>query len=500
MTERTDIVIIGSGMGGATLAAALAPSGQKITILERGQALQNTPACRDATAIFREGAFRNDETWDGPDGKPFNPGNYYFVGGNTKLFGAAFFRYRREDFASLQHLGGVSPAWPIDYDAFEPWYQAAEEFYEVCGAIGDDPTEPPHSGTYPRPPVPHEAPIAAAAERLAKQGLNPAHLPLGVDIDAWLEGGETGWDAFPNTGTGKKDAESIGITKALKHNNVRLTTGAQVTRLIAAVDGRIKEVEFTEGGRPHRIKPGLVVLSAGAVNSAALLLRSADEAHPTGLANSSDQVGRNFMNHNTHAVLSLHPWRKNPSVYQKTLYFNDFYLTGGPEDRPLGNIQLLGKITAPILAAQTRLPMPAARWIAERSVDWYLVSEDLPHPESRVTVRSERIVLDWRQSNWAAHEALVARFKTILRRAGWPIVLSRPFDRTVPSHQCGTARFGQDPKTSVLDIWCRAHDHPNLFVVDASFLPNSAAVNPALTIAAQALRVADHIKSKDLAA
>lgn len=481
------------------MAAALAPSGLKITILERGAPIAPSPDTRDAAAIFGRGAFRNDETWDDPAGQPFDPGNYYFVGGNSKLYGAVLFRYRREDFGALAHLGGTSPAWPITYDAFEPWYQRAEALYEVRGATGEDPTEPAHSGDYAFGPVPHEPTIADAAGRLADKGLSPAHLPLGVDIDDWLAGGQTGWDAHPNTGDGKKDAESVGLNVALSHPNVRLVTNAEVTRLIEGEDARISAVEYTSEGRAHRMSARIVVLSAGAVNSAVLLLRSANEARPGGLANSSDQVGRNFMNHNTHAIMSLHPFRRNTCVYQKTLYFNDFYLEGGPDGAPLGNIQLLGKITAPILQSQTRLPGAMARWITGRSIDWYAMSEDLPDPESRVTVRGDRIVLDWRQSNWEAHLMLVRKFKALLRSAGWPIVLSRAFDRTVPSHQCGTARFGADPGTSVLDIFCRTHDHPNLFVVDASFLPNSAAVNPALSIAAQALRVADHIQTKDFA-
>ncbi|WP_298838130.1 FAD-dependent oxidoreductase [uncultured Roseobacter sp.] len=496
----TDVLIIGSGMGGATIAAGLASSGARITILERGEHIRPSADTRDARAIFERGVFRNDETWDDPSGNAFNPGNYYNVGGNSKFYGAVLFRYRAEDFGVLEHMGGTSPAWPITYESFEPWYQKAEKLYEVRGASGEDPTEPVHSGSYAYPPVPHEPAIDAAARRLRDQGLHPAHLPLGVDIDAWLSEGETGWDAHPNTGDGKKDAESAGLKAALRHNTVRLETGCDVTRLVSAEDGRIEAVEYRQDGALRRIRAGIVILSAGAVNSAALLLRSANDNFPTGLANRSDQVGRNFMNHNTHAMIALHPFRRNPSVYQKTMYFNDFYLGGGPGNTPLGNVQLLGKITPAILASQVPLPAPVTAWIARRSVDWYLMSEDLPDPESRVTVRGDRIVLDWRRSNWEAHLLLVRKVRKLLRRAGWPVLLSRAFDRTVPSHQCGTVRFGEDPSRNPLDIWCRTHDHANLFVVDAGFLPNSAAVNPALTVAAQALRIADHIRSRDLAA
>lgn len=500
MEAGPDIVIIGSGMGGATLAASLAPTGRRIVILERGEQLQASPECRDPEAIFGRGVFRPDEQWLTPAGQSFNPGNYYYVGGNSRFYGAVMLRYRAEDFKEMQHLGGTSPAWPmLRYDDFEPWYQAAEELYEVRGRLGEDPSEPEHSGNYAFEAVPDEATIADARRRLAAAGVHPCALPLAVDIDGWLAGGQTPWDAFPDTAGSKKDAESVGIASALKHANVELITGAPVTRLIAGPDGRIETVEYNKDGDRRRIHAGMVVLSAGAVNSAVLLLNSASDGHPNGLANSSDMVGRHFMNHNSSALLAIHPFRRNSAVYQKTLQFNDYYLSGGPGGAPLGNIQLLGKISGPILSSQTALPGPIANWIAGHAIDWYAMSEDLPDPESRVMVKDGRIILNWKQSNWEAHAALVKKTRQLLKRAGFPIVLSRAFDRRTPSHQCGTARFGTDPKNSVLDLFCRAHDHSNLFVVDASFLPNSAAVNPALTVAAQALRVADHIKNKDLA-
>ncbi len=493
MDAGPDIVIIGSGIGGATAAAALAPSGRRIVILERGERLADGPEARDEVAIFGRGRFRPQEEWETPAGEAFNPGNYYYVGGNSKLYGAVLIRYRAEDFRPIRHLGGTTPGWPVSYAEMEPWYQQAETLFRVRGDAGQDPTEPPHSGAYPFPPVPDEPSIADLRSRLARAGVTPAALPLGVDIDAWLRRGPTPWDAFPDTTGAKCDAESVGIAAALAHPNVTLETGARVTRLEADAGGRIVAVDYRQGGRDRRLAPGLVILSAGAVNSAALLLGS-------GLANRSDQVGRNFMNHNSSAVLAVHPFRRNTSVYQKTLMVNDFYLKGGPEDAPLGNIQLLGRISGPILSATAGLPGPVAGWLSRHAIDFYAMSEDLPDPDSRVTLRGDRIVLDWRRSNWAAHEALVARLKAVLRRAGFPLVLSKPFDRRTPSHQCGTARMGTDPASSVVDVFCRSHDHPNLFVVDASFLPTSAAVNPALTIAAQALRTADHIRRKDLAA
>ena len=485
----TDVIIIGSGMGGATLAAALAPTGKTILILEKGEGLRPSPADRDPVAIFQRGHFRPKEVWLDGAGTPFNPGNYYNIGGNSKFYGAVLLRYRAADFSPIQHLEGATPGWPISYDTLEPWYQHAEQMYQVRGQLGQDPSEPPHSGTYPHPPVPDEPAIADLRRRLTRVGLHPASLPLGVDIEKWLAGGQTTWDAYPNTDGGKMDAETIGIAAALKHPNVTLRTGAEVTRLLADATGRITGVQVNG----EVLCAPIVVLAAGAVQSAVLLLRS-------GLGNSSDQVGRNFMNHNTSAVLAIHPFRRNPSVYQKTLMVNDFYLSGGPQNAPLGNIQLLGKITGPILAAQIRVPGFLAGFIARRTVDLYAMSEDLPDPDSRITLRGDQIVMDWRQKNWAAHLAFVAKLKGLLRRAGYPIVLSRAFDRRTPSHQCGTARMGHDPATSVVDTFCRSHDHRNLFLTDASVLPTSAAVNPALTIAALSLRTADHIVSSNFAA
>lgn len=494
--ETVDVLVIGSGMGGATFAAGLAPSGAKILILERGERLSDSPSLRDARAIFQKGVYRPDETWIDGEGQAFNPGNYYYVGGNTKFYGAVLLRYRAEDFRPVEHRDGTTPGWPFAYDELEPWYGRAERLYRARGSVGGDRTEPPHSSPYPHSPVPDEPAIALVRERMVRAGLSPFSLPLGIDIEAWLARAPTGWDSFPDAGHGKMDAEAGGLAAALAHPNVSLRTGAFVERLLLAPDGRrIAGVEVVSAGERTSIGAGLVVIAAGAVNSAALLLRSGD----TGLANGSGVVGRHFMNHNASAVLAIDPRTVNDSVYQKTLGINDFYLDDGQGGPPLGNIQLLGRVTAPILKSSVRL---APEWVlhqmSRHAVDWYAMSEDLPNPDSRVTIDGARIRLDWKRSNWAAHLALVAALKERLHTAGYPIVLAKPFDRRTPSHQCGTIRMGADAATSALDPYCRAHDHPNLFVVDASFLPTSAAVNPSLTIAAQALRVADHVARSDL--
>lgn len=488
--SAADVIIIGSGIGGSTMAASLAATGRRILVLERGAHLRPSDKDRDDHAIFVEGYYRPDEQWLDGAGRGFNPGNYYNVGGNSKFYGAVMLRYRQQDFAPIRHMGGSSRGWPISYKELEPYYYRAEQLFAVRGSHSDDPSEPPRSAPYPHGPVPQEAAVADLAARLRRLGLHPADLPLAVDLERWLAHGQTPWDAFPDTTGGKLDAETAALKTALAHDNVRLQTGAQVRRLIAGAEGRVTGVELESG---ELLEAPVVVLAAGAVQTAALLLASADEAHPNGLANRSDQVGRNFMNHNCSALLALHPLRRNPSIYQKTLMLNDFYLSGGPDGEPLGNMQMLGKVSAAMLQATAPLPGFLARWIAARSLDIYAMSEDLPDPDSRVTLRRGQIVLDWKRSNWAAHELLVKRLKQLLRRAGYPLVLSRAFDRRTPSHQCGTARMGADPSDSVVDAQCRSHDHPNLYITDASVLPTSAAVNPALTIAALSMRTAAQI-------
>jgi choline dehydrogenase-like flavoprotein len=494
--ESVDILIVGSGMGGATCAAGLAPSGARVLILERGARLRDSAEARDPRAIFQRGVFRPQETWIDGAGQAFNPGNYYYVGGNTKLYGAVLLRYRAQDFAPIVYREGSTPGWPFAYDELERWYTLAEKLHQVHGALGFDKTEPRHSESFPFAPVPDEPAIARVRERMKGVGLHPFPLPLGIDVDRWLSRAKTPWDAFPDTGNGKMDAESCGLSEALRHPNVELRENAKVRRLLLEPNAkRVTGVEATVAGEQRRISAKIVILSAGAVNSAALLLASRDG----GIANRSGAVGRHFMNHNCSAVLAIDPRTANDSVYQKTLGINDFYLDDARGGPPLGNIQLLGRVTAPVLKSNMpRTPEWALSLLTRRSVDWYAMSEDLPNPQSRVTMNGDQIHLDWKRSNWSAHAGLVKAFKERLRAAGYPIILSKPFDRRTPSHQCGTVRIGGDPKTSPLDPFCRAWDHENLLVVDASFLPTSAAVNPSLTIAAQALRVADHIVKNDL--
>lgn len=495
MNFEADFVIIGSGMSGATMAYALAATGAKILVLERGGRIVDGPESRSDRAIFQRGHFRTKEFWKTATGESFNPGNFYNVGGNSKFYGGVMYRYRAEDFEPQRHMQGDTPGWPIRYDEIEPWYGQAEKLFKVRGAANQDPTEPAHSTPYDFDAVPDEPTIAAVRERLQKQGIHPSSLPLAVDHLTWLKGGKTPWDGFPDTAGGKIDAENGPLAGAMARGNVELVTGAKVISLETDASGRrVVSANVQIGADDVTVKGGTFVLAAGAVNSAALLLRSASSVQRNGLANASDQVGRNFMNHNCTAMVTVDPRMRNTSVYQKSLAFNDFYLKDPKSGFPLGNVQLLGKISGPIFKANMRAaPEFLTSLLARYSVDWYLMSEDLPNPQSRVRIDGGDIVLDWQRSNEKAHDLLTKRVRDVFKAAGFPIVLKRAFDKSTPSHQCGTARMGDNPATSVVDVFCRAHDVENLLITDASVLPTSAAVNPALTIAALTLRAADKL-------
>ena len=501
MAASPDFVIIGSGIGGATMAHGLAPSGAKIVILERGDHLKDSSEARDLNAIFKRGFFRPKESWYDAKGASFNPGNFYNVGGNSKFYGAVLYRFRKEDFTARQHLEGVTQSWPFGYDELEPWYCKAEDLFCVRGQLGFDPTEPHHSKPYPFSPLPHESSISDAAIRLSKFGLHPSPLPLAVDLERWLKRGQTPWDGLPDTFTGKIDAETGPLAKALTYKNVTLQTNSSVLRLELDPSGRrVEAVVYLEGGVEHRLKAKTFILSAGAVNSAILLQRSDARSLKHGVANSSGVVGRYFMNHNTTAMITIDPRKRFKTIYQKTLGLNDFYLNDSTKNIPLGNVQLLGKVSGPILKANVPfVPEPILERISQSAIDWYLMSEDLPSFNSRVYPDGEKIVMDWQPTNLKAHAMFVDRMREIFKKIGYPIVLTKPFGNRSPSHQCGTIRMGNDPATAALDQYCRSYDHQNLLVIDASFLPSSAAVNPVLTIAAQALRIAAHLSNGDAA-
>jgi choline dehydrogenase-like flavoprotein len=500
-TQHYDIVIIGTGAGGGTMARALAATGARILVLERGGFVPAEDRNWDPVAVWKELRYRAKEHWVDEDGAEFLPYMHYGVGGNTKYWGTVLYRFRREDFHAVEHRDGLSPAWPIDYDTLEPYYEDAERLYHVHGDSTGDPTEPPRRAPFPFPAIPHAPLMEELVGRLRDFGLHPSTLPLGMR-DPNEPGGCilcNTCNSFPCMVRAKSDAEVCGVRPALLQPNVTLWTHAFARRLLTSPDGgRVHAVQVERHGHAVRVEADLVVVSCGAVNSAALLLRSATDRHPDGLANSSGLVGRRYMAHLATMMQGFHPFRKNDTVFQKTVGLNDYYL-GGPKGYPLGHIQSQGRthgIMAQVVGDTIVPDLPLwmyNAWVA-RGVDWLAMSEDLPDPDSRVALTPEgRIHLHYRPNNLEAHGELVNEAKSLLRRLGFWKVIAHSYQGRNTTHQCGTLCFGTDPRTSVLDPYCRAHDVENLFVVDASFFPSSAAVNPALTIVAQALRVAEHI-------
>ena len=519
MTERYDIAIIGTGAGGGTLAWALAPTGKKILLLERGTYLPREKDNWAPRAVNLEGKYATREVWRDGDGEPLHPHTNYWVGGNTKFYGAALFRLRREDFGEVKHRDGVSPAWPITYEDLEPYYTRAERLYHVHGRRGEDPTEPVASAPYPHPEVSHEPRIQQLSDDFVRAGVRPFHVPLGIMLDEKDPHASTcircnTCDGFPCLVNAKSDAQVCAVDPALRHPNVTLRTGVKVERLRTNPSGlSVTEIEAVVDGHVETFQADIVVVAAGAINSAALLLRSASEWHPDGLANRSGVVGRHYMGH-VNSILMALSLCPNPTVFQKTLGVNDFYFGGEDWDFPMGHISFVGKLDAETLRAGAPALAPGFTLdlMARHSLDFWLTSEDLPDPDNRVSLnRRGEIVLSYRPNNEEGHRRLVEKLKGLMAQqtrcgvhghACHQGLFSRSLyvGQRIPlagvAHQNGTVRFGHDPATSALDVHCKAHDLDNLYVVDGSFFPSSAAVNPALTIMANALRVADHLRER----
>jgi choline dehydrogenase-like flavoprotein len=507
-SEHYDVIIIGTGAGGGTLAHRLAPSGKRILLLERGGYLPREPENWDSKEVFGKSRYVTHEKWYDKNGEAFRPHAQYYVGGNTKFYGAILFRLRERDFEEVQHYGGTSPAWPIAYGDLEPYYTEAERLYLVHGAAGEDHTEPPRSGPFPYPAVSHEPRIQQLHDDFKRTGHHPFHLPVGVDLNETdPEAGRCvrcdRFDGFPCLTDGKADAHVICVRPALRHDNVTLRTHSKVVRLETDSSGQsVTGVVVDRGGVEETYSGDVVVVSCGAAESPALLLRSASDQHPNGLANSSDQVGRNYMAHINSAVIAISQTPNN-TKFQKTLGVNDYYWGAPDSELPLGHIQMLGKSDKDILrtGAPWFAPGLALQYISKHAIDFWLTTEDLPYPDNRVTVdRQGSIHLSKTFHNEEPHRRLLAKLKGLLSELGaseqmiprWSVL-----DQRIPlagiAHHCGTVRFGTDPKESVLDVNCKAHDLDNLYVVDTSFFRSSSAVNPALTAMANALRVGDHL-------
>jgi choline dehydrogenase-like flavoprotein len=523
VAEDFDVIIVGTGAGGGTLAHTLAPTGKQILLLERGDFLTRETENWDPGQVFVDGRYISPDTWYDRDGTPFQPQVHYFVGGATKLYGAALYRLRPGDFGEIQHADGISPAWPMSYDELEPWYTKAEWLYQVHGVHGKDPTEGRWSRQYPWPPVSHEPRIQEISDSLERGGYHPFPAPCGILLDEAHRPASTcircsTCDGYPCLVHAKADADIIAVRPLLDMPNVTLLTGAEVVRLESDPAGRtVTSVVVDRGGgegsggegKLEIYRGDIVVLAAGAANTAKILLRSASDASPAGLANGSDQVGRNYMFHNSKAVVALGK-EPNETVFQKTLAVNDLYFAGDDRPWPLGNIQMLGKSNAMAMKGEephlTKLaPKLSLEEVARRAVDFWLSTEDLPNPGNRVTVdREGNIHLAYVESNATEAAGLYGEFRKILNHIGMADhhVLHKNFYMSMNvavagvAHQAGTCRFGTDPATSVLDVNCKAHELDNLYVADTSFFPSIGAVNPALTAMANAIRVGEHIAER----
>jgi choline dehydrogenase-like flavoprotein len=580
MSTQYDAIIIGTGAGGGTLAFHLAQAGKKILILERGPFMPQEKLNWDTSAVFLDNRYHTKETWQDKDGKDLHPQQSYFVGGQTKVYGAAMFRMRAEDFGVIQHKGGISPAWPITYADMEPYYTRAEELFHVHGDLGTapsvpggfgssfDPTEPFHSRKYPFPSLANEPRMQSIEDDVRKLGIHTFPIPLGLKrneadpLASKCVRCDT-CDGYPCLVHAKSDADINCIRQILHLPNVTLMTNSRVIRLLTNSTGTAVtgvEVLHSGSGQPYGsaagptetnapppsiagctaiYSAGFFALCAGAVNSAVILLASANEKHPTGLANGSDQVGRNFMYHQADALLAISTDR-NEDGYTKTWGTNDFYLkdTDPAYPFPLGQVQPVGSFHSEMMKGDAPPLTPGffLEGMKHHAVPWWLTTEDLPSPENRVTLHNAtplsleafqpglvgahpsgdtgrtnesepvtnagpgRIQLSYTPNNVESFERLKDRWVDILKKAGHAstsVPLHAYFKKRIPlegvGHQNGTCRMGTDPKTSVLDPQCKAHDLDNLYLVDASCFVSASAVNPSLTIIANALRIADHL-------
>jgi choline dehydrogenase-like flavoprotein len=509
MQTTYDIIIIGTGAGGGTIAHTLADSGKNILILERGGFLPHEKENWDTVEVFNKERYHTHEVWKTEGDKDLHPGTGYWVGGNTKVYGAALFRLREKDFETVEHAGGISPDWPVKYADFEPFYTKAEQLFDVHGTAGIDPTEPTRSMPFPYTGISSEPRIQEVSDALHVLGLHPFDIPMGIKLDEKDPLNSScircnTCDGFPCMVHAKADSDINAIRPIINKTNITLLTNAKVEKLRTNTEGgKITGVETVIDNVLHVFEAETVILSAGAVNSAILLLKSANNAHPNGLANKSGQVGRNFMKHQNGAMLGISTV-KNPTVFQKTLAITDFYWGDTDYKYPMGCIQLMGKSNKEMLAgsAPPFTPDKVLEEMAEHSVDWWLTGEDLPDPNNRVQWLDGTIHLDYQVNNTEGFDRLFDKWIAVLKeiddnhsffRHG--AYLRKKIPLSGIAHQCGTLRFGTDPATSVLDVHCKTHEIDNLYVVDSSFFPSSGAVNPSLTIIANAIRIGEHLKT-----
>ena len=492
-----DVIVIGSGAAGGTLAGQLSRSGKRVLVLERGAAMPLADQNVADVDLFRKDRYHPGEQWFGTDGDPFSPQTIYALGGNTKIWGGVLERMRQKEFAGLQFQEGAAPAWELSYESFAPFYNRAEQLYRVHGEQGVDPSEPPRESAFPFQPKPIEPFMQELRLSLERQGLHPYLLP-----QSWSE------SALDPTG----DAELFGIDPARAQASVQVRERARVRRLHVNPSGtEVRGVEADIDGQCWLFNAHVVVLAAGAINTAEILLRSATEHHSRGLANGSDQVGRNLMKPQLTSIIQLAA-EPNSGRYPRSLGITDYYWGDSNVSFPLGSIASGGGVlqdalfaeSPPVLSLVTKLmPNFGLEQLAARSVAWWAMSAVLPDPHNRLTLRGNHLQIHYLPNNREAHDRLVYRWidtlKLVENDPACHVVKPAPTHPrgeaplTVMGSVCGTCRMGSNPATSVVDLNGRAHELSNLYIADASVFPSCPAVGIGLTVIANALRVGDHV-------
>ena len=492
-----DVIVIGSGAGGGTLAGQLAASGRTVLLLERGGSMPLADQNVADVDLFRKDRYHPGEQWFGTDGDPFSPQTIYALGGNTKIWGGVLERMREREFAAVPLQEGPVPGWELTYGDLAPYYERAEALYRVHGKAGVDPTEPPRNGDYPFQPKPIEPFMQELRSCLERQGTHPYDLPL-----SWSE------SAADPSG----DAELFGVDPARQTATVTVRERTRVRRLHVNPSGHeVRGIEAEIDGNTWLFSADAVVLAAGAINSAEILLRSATEHHSRGLANGSDQVGRNLMKPQLTSVIQLAA-AANSGRYGRSLGITDYYWGDQNVSFPLGSIASGGGVlqdalfaeSPPVLSLVTKLmPSFGLEQLASRSVVWWATSAVRPDPHNRLTLRGNHLQIHYLPNNREAHDRLVYRWIDTLKQVEadplCQVVKPAPTHPrgeaplTVMGSVCGTCRMGSNPATSVVDLQGRCHELTNLWIADASVFRSCPSVPIGLTVIANALRIGDHL-------
>jgi choline dehydrogenase-like flavoprotein len=481
LQRHYDVVIIGSGAGGSSLACQLSRTGRQVLVVERGDYLKpRTRSATDRIGIYIS-AFHLQR--DAP---------IACVGGQTKFYGSALYRLRESDFHQVRHESGFSPAWPITYADLEPYYHQAETLYRVHGSPDGDLSEPPRCFPYPYPPIDHGQIVSDMVQRLTRTGAQVSAIPRGLDH---RPGGSCvlcpTCDAHYCSLDAKMDAEIAALRPALATGNVQLVTRTDCLRVLTDDSGRrAVGVRLRQNESELTVHADAVAICAGIPGTALLLRRSRTHVHPDGLGNQGGALGRYLGGHSTGMIFPFVRWTKVPPIHTKSFAINQYYASAPDWPYPTGTIQIAGQ--TPFWEEASRAIRPIARVVGTHSLMCFYMTEALPRGDTGLIFAGDTVTarvppLENSHTFAKLRDLAVAAF----HRAGYPVLARRrpPY----LWHEVGTARFGTDPATSVADPTCQVHGIAGLYVVDASILPSAGAVNTGLTIIALALRLGDHI-------